>query len=55
MLDDQAAEIEEMLTQYMTDVDGNGEVNVYLEALVISESTTQTDPTLAQAQSTRCV
>ena len=53
VLDDQAAEIEEMLTQYMTDVDGNGEVNVYLEALVISESTTQTDPTLAQAQSTK--
>lgn len=53
VLDDQATEIEEMLTQYMSDVDGNGEVNVYLETIVISESIMESDPTLAQTQSTK--
>ena len=53
VLDDQVTEIEEMLSQYVTDVDGNGEVSLYIDDLVINSTSAQADPTMVQAQSTK--
>lgn len=53
VLDDQATEIDGMLEQYMSDANGDGKVSILLDTVVLNETTTQTDPTLAQAQSTK--
>lgn len=53
VLDDQVTEIEEMLSQYVTDVDGNGEVSLYIDDLVINNTSAQADPAMVQAQSTK--
>lgn len=52
---EQVDELETQFEQYASDIDGNGEINVHVEAITIPKNTQNSDPQLAMAMQAKFI